>query len=133
MKKVTAAIITDSNNKILIAQRSKEDKLSLKWEFPGGKIKEGETPEECLKREIREELCLDIEVVKFYEKSIYHYDSGSIELLAYYAKVLKGTTKLLVHNDIKWVDITEITKYDFAPADIPIVEKLKRQKKADCD
>jgi len=63
-------------------------------------------------------------VGKFFEKSIYHYDSGSIELLAYYANVLNGTTKLIVHNDVRWVAITEITKYDFAPADIPIVEKL---------
>ena len=129
MKKVTAAIITYSNNKILIAQRNKEDKLSLKWEFPGGKIKEGETPEECLKREIKEELCLDIKVGEFFEKSIYHSDSGSIELLAYFANVLSGTTKLIVHNDVQWVDLNEISTYDFAPADVPIVESLVLRKR----
>ena len=70
MKQVTAAIII-KDNKVLIAQRAPDDKLANKWEFPGGKIKPGETPQECLKREIREELDVDIEVLDFFSESIY--------------------------------------------------------------
>ena len=69
MKQVTAAIIL-KDNKVLIAQRSPDDKLANKWEFPGGKIEHGESPQECLKREIREELDFEIEVLDFFAESI---------------------------------------------------------------
>ena len=124
MKQVTAGIIINDENKILIAQRSREDKLSLKWEFPGGKIMEGESLQECLRREIMEELCLDIEVGSFFAGSIYNYESGSIELLAFFARTSGSKIKLMVHNDARWIDKQEILEYDFAAADIPIVKKL---------
>lgn len=127
MKIVTAAVILN-NEKILIAQRAEGQSLAGKWEFPGGKIEEGETLEECLKREIKEELDVTIEVGKFIGESVYKYDFGEIKLLAYSSKWISGEFKLTVHTKIHWISIEEIDDYDFAPADLMIVEKLKNIK-----
>ena len=124
MKEVTAGIIID-NNKILIAQRVANEKLAGKWEFPGGKIELDETPQECLKREIKEELEVDIEVGDYLGESIYTYPNGEIKLIAYFATVVDGDIKLSVHDKIEWITIGEIDEYDFAAADIYFVEKLK--------
>lgn len=124
MKEVTAAIIIDKN-KILIAQRGANEKLAGKWEFPGGKIELGETPQECLKREIKEELEVDIAVGNYLGESIYTYPNGEIKLIAYFATILDGDIKLSVHDKVEWITISQIDKYDFAPADIPFIEKLK--------
>lgn len=125
MKEVTAAIIL-KDNRVLIAQRAPDDKLAGKWEFPGGKIEQGETPQECLKREIREELDVDIEVLDFFGESIYAYNSGKIKLMAFWCRWVSGDFTLKVHSNIAWADHHEFDLYDFAPADIPLVEKLKR-------
>lgn len=124
MKEVTAAIITN-NDKILIAQRAKNENLAGKWEFPGGKTEKGETPQQCLKREIQEELELNIEVGEFLGESIYTYSNGQIKLMAYFSTIIDGKIQLHVHDQVEWVTIDEIGKYDFAPADIPLVEKLQ--------
>ncbi|GFP75227.1 (deoxy)nucleoside triphosphate pyrophosphohydrolase [Clostridium fungisolvens] len=124
MKEVTAAIIV-KDNLILIAQRGKDEKEEGMWEFPGGKIEIGETEEQCLKREIKEELDIEIEVGDFLGESIYDYSHGQIKLLAYFAQFISGEIKLSVHSLIKWVTIQEIDKFNFAPADIPLVKKLK--------
>lgn len=124
MKEVTAAIIT-KDNLILIAQRGKNEKLSGMWEFPGGKIEARETPQQCLKREIQEELNIEIEVGKFFGESDYTYPNGEIKLLAYFAIIVKGDIKLSVHDEVKWISVNEFDNFEFAPADIPLVEKLK--------
>ena len=123
MKTVTAAIIKQGD-KYLITQRAHNDKLSLKWEFPGGKVEEGETPQECLEREIKEELNLDIVVKERFATSIYEYDTGAIELVAYFAEIVGGTLKLLIHNDAQWVTPKQLLNYDLLPADIAIVESI---------
>ncbi|GAA0720002.1 8-oxo-dGTP diphosphatase MutT [Clostridium malenominatum] len=124
MKEVTAAIIT-KDDLILIAQRGKDENLAGKWEFPGGKIESGETPQECLKREIKEELNIEIQVGEFLGESIYTYPNGQIKLMGYFATIVKGNFELSVHDEVKWVSIDEIDNFDFAPADIPLVKKLK--------
>ena len=124
MKEVTAAVIL-KNNKVLIAQRAPDENLAGKWEFPGGKIERGETPQECLKREIREELDVNIEVLDFFGESIYTYHSGTIKLIAFWCKWISGDFTLKVHSRIVWVNRHELDLYDFAPADIPLMEKLK--------
>lgn len=98
MKEVTAAIIIN-NRKVLIAQRAEDQKLAGKWEFPGGKVEAGETPEECLKREIKEELGIKIEVDKFFAESIYQYNTGTIKLLAYKARWIDSEYKLAGYSD----------------------------------
>ncbi|MCF8010751.1 MAG: (deoxy)nucleoside triphosphate pyrophosphohydrolase [Clostridiales bacterium] len=119
MKKVTAAII-EKNGKILITQRPRTDKLSLKWEFPGGKVESGETPEECLVREIKEELNLDIKITGHFMNSNYKYESGEIELICYFAEITGGEITLNFHETAKWIERGNLKDFDFAPADIPV-------------
>lgn len=126
VKKVVAAIIKDKD-KILIAQRNSKDHLSGKWEFPGGKIEPGETPEECLVREIREELRVDVEIGSFYDDNIYGSEDQAIHLLFYWAEVMNGEVTPVVHDDVKWITIKELARFDFAPADISIVKRLERE------
>ncbi len=124
MKDVTAAIIL-KDNKVLIAQRAPNQRMEGRWEFPGGKIEPGETPQQCLRREILEELEAEVEVLDFFGESIYRYDHGEIRLLAYFCKWVSGSFRLQVHSRIEWVGREELGHFDFAPADVPLVEKLK--------
>lgn len=121
---VTAAILIEEE-KVLIAQRKSTDHLAGKWEFPGGKIEPGETPEMCLHRELKEEFGIDTLIGQFLAESVYHYDQISIRLLAYQAMVQQGVLVPIDHDDIAWVTIHQMDQYDFAPADIPFVEMLK--------
>lgn len=123
MKLVTAAII-EKEGHVLIAQRAHDDKLALKWEFPGGKVEDGESPEQCLVREIKEELNLDISINEYLATSVYHYDHGAIALMAFWCRLEGGDTLLRVHNAVNWVEISELVGYDFCPADIPLVERI---------
>ena len=125
MVEVTAALLF-KDKKLLIAKRKSTDKLPNKWEFPGGKIEDGETPEYCLKREMEEEFEIDVSVGKFLGESIYHYDHGTIKLLAYRTFWKDGTISLKAHDDYQWVSLDQLQEYDFAPADVPFVEKLRR-------
>ena len=122
---VTAAILI-KDNRLLIAQRKSKDRLPNKWEFPGGKVEIDETPEECLKREMKEEFGIDVTVREFLGESVYHYDHISIRLLAYRTFWNTGELKIKAHQSIEWVTINQIGEFDFAPADILFVEKLRR-------
>ncbi len=122
--KVTAAIMA-KDNKIIIAKRGPNDRLAHKWEFPGGKIEINETPEQCLKREMKEEFDIDVSVGEYLGSSIYHYDHISIELLAYRAYWEDGEIHLNDHDDFKWISLEQLNEFDFAPADLIFVEKLK--------
>ncbi|NYE58107.1 8-oxo-dGTP diphosphatase MutT [Carboxydothermus ferrireducens] len=124
MKTVTAAIIIHKG-KVLITRRKLNDKyLPGKWEFPGGKVEQGETPEDCLVREIKEELDLNIKITQFFGESIYEYPFFIIRLLAFLAQPVSGKIKLNDHAEARWVEIKDLNFYDFAPADLPFVEKL---------
>jgi 8-oxo-dGTP diphosphatase len=126
MKKVTAVLLKH-NGKLLISKRDKKRKLGNLWEFPGGKIELGETLEECLTREIKEEFQITINVQGYYDESIFEYEFGTINLLVYWASWVNGEIKATEHEDYKWVTIAELHIYTFAPADIPIVERLRRE------
>lgn len=123
-KDVTAAILFN-DQKVLIAQRAQHDPLAGLWEFPGGKIEVGESPEECLAREMREEFSIEVEVGDFLGSSLFTYGKGPIRLLAYISKWIGGELRSTVHQDFAWVSINELEHYTFAPADIPLVEKLR--------
>jgi len=126
MKKVTAAIIKDEN-RLLIAKRHSKDPLGGKWEFPGGKIEPGETPQECLVREIKEELGVEVKIGPFYDDNVYSSQDHDIHLLFYWAEVINGEVISVVHDDLKWTTIEELVNFDFAPADIPIVKRLEKE------
>ena len=123
--KVTAAILQKDGN-ILIAQRKHRDHQSGKWEFPGGKIEPGETPEECLARELKEEFDIDVVVGEHLGSNIHHYDHISIELMVYRAFWHSGAISLNAHKAYRWTPIHQLAHFDFAPADIPFVDMLGR-------
>ena len=122
--KVTAAIIIE-DQKVLITQRATYDEWGGKWEFPGGKIEAGETPEACLQRELREELGIIADVHDLYAVSNHAYPHFTIELLAYRVTIQSGQITLHDHKDYRWVSIGDLCKFDFSDADKPIVEKLR--------
>lgn len=121
---VTCAILL-KENKILICQRSEKMKLPLKWEFPGGKIEENESKKECLKREIKEELALNIQVLTPLEIVTHHYPNFSIALYPFLCRIISGKPKIVEHAQVKWVTLDELDSYDWAEADLPILEELK--------
>lgn len=123
MKTVTAAIII-RDNKILLARRKEGERLAGYWEFPGGKIEKDETPQTCLERELYEELGVRARAGEVIAESEYHYDHGSIKLLAIRAELLDDNLALQVHDRVEWVDILEIMKYKLAPADVPVALKI---------
>jgi len=122
--KVTAALIIDSG-KVLIAKRKPTARLGGMWEFPGGKIENGESPKSCLARELREEFEIDVVVGEHVGTSVWEYDFGTIELMAFKARIVAGDMKLNDHAEVEWVDAEDLDGYDFAPADVPFVEMLK--------
>ncbi len=121
---VTAAVIVH-DNKILIAKRSSTDKLAHKWEFPGGKIEQGESPEECLQRELHEELGITTSIGQFLDDTVHHYDHITVRLLFYRVDWLNGDIVPTVHDNVVFVSIDAMKQYDFADADIPFVTKIR--------
>jgi 8-oxo-dGTP diphosphatase len=124
MKKVTAAIWL-YQGKVLIARRPPGDTLENLWEFPGGKVEPGEDPESCLSRELMEEFGVRVTVGAFFGRSIYTYESGTIELLAYLIEDRPQEMEIRAHSQIRWADTDELGHFAFAPADIPLVEMVK--------
>ena len=123
IKEVTAAILVHEG-RLLIARRGPSARLAGKWEFPGGTIEAGETPDTCLIREMREEFEIGIEVGPYVGDSVYHDDHGSIRLLAYLAFWKRGDLRCRVHDAFVFVRPGDLRDYDFCPADIPFVRGL---------
>jgi 8-oxo-dGTP diphosphatase len=115
------------DNKILVAQRSEKMKLPLKWEFPGGKLEENESEIDCIKREIKEELNIEIEILKRLSSSNYDYGTFKIKLIPYLAHYVSGDIQLSEHSDYRLLDKSELLNLDWAEADIPIVKSLMQK------
>ena len=112
------------NNKILVAQRSEVMKLPLKWEFPGGKLEDGESEIDCIKREIKEEINIDIEVLEKLSNSIFDYGAFKINLIPFISTYVTGEIILSEHKDYKLLDKTELLNLDWAEADLPILKEF---------
>ncbi|RYE51529.1 MAG: (deoxy)nucleoside triphosphate pyrophosphohydrolase [Sphingobacteriales bacterium] len=120
---VGAAIIV-YESKILIAKRAPHKTLAGFWEFPGGKVEKDETVAECLKREILEELGINIEVGNFFMQNNHQYETITIELHTYLCKLISFDIQLIDHDEFAWVERTHLREYKFAPADEPFLDAL---------
>ncbi len=123
---VIAGIIRNSRGEILLCQRS-FGQLEGLWEFPGGKIEKGETPEQCLEREVREELDIIVHAERVYRVVHASYDHGDFLLIAFLAAYREGTVRLSVHSAVRWVAPDQLLAYPLADANIPIAKALEEE------
>lgn len=123
MVEVVAALIWDKN-KFMICQRPTTKSCALLWEFVGGKVEKGETKEEALIRECREELGVTLSVGDKFIDVTHEYPDITVHLTLFHASISEGTPKKLEHNDIKWITPAEIPNFNFCPADTEILEKI---------
>ncbi len=126
-KIVAAAIITNEQDEILICRRSQTAKNANLWEFPGGKLEENETLLQCAVRECKEELDVDIQITEIFDTASYTYPDAQIEFAFFSAKILHGTVIQRVHQDIKWVNREDLSRFDFCPADVDVVKRLAKE------
>ena len=127
MINVTCAIIL-FDNQILVTQRSEKMKLPLKWEFPGGKLEDNESEIDCIKREIKEELNIEIEILKCLSNNIYDYGTFRINLIPFISNYVSGEIVLSEHKEYKLLNKSELLNLDWAEADLPIVEEFLKLK-----
>jgi 8-oxo-dGTP diphosphatase len=120
---VTCAVIF-FGEKILAVQRSRSMNQPMKWEFPGGKIEPGETDEQCILREIREELGIEIEITGTLRPNVHNYGNFTIRLVPFLAKYVSGNILLKEHKQYQLLDRSELMNPDWAPADVPVVMQL---------
>jgi 8-oxo-dGTP diphosphatase len=124
MKRVVAALIL-KDDKILACQRTRHQVMPLKWEFPGGKIEEGEQPRDAMRRELEEELGIEATVGDEVARLVHEYPGGgSVELRFYVVRSYKGELENRIFREIRWVDRSELTALDFLEADLTLVRDL---------
>ena len=126
MTEVVAALIWEGDT-FMICQRPAHKARGLLWEFAGGKVEPGETKEQALVRECREELAVTLQVGEVFMELTHQYPDLTVRLTLFCASIQEGTPKMLEHNDSRWITVGEIDQYPFCPADKEILEKLKRE------
>ena len=127
MIEVSAGIVYDREGRILICQRGEGRSNAHLWEFPGGKLEKGETNEDCLARELREELGVEAEIGEFLTENSHGYDFGTVHLSVYRVKSWTGDISLVVHDDMHWVPLKELADFpNLLPADIPVARALEK-------
>lgn len=124
MTEVVAALIWE-DNRFLACQRPAHKTRGMLWEFVGGKVEPGESREEALIRECREELAVAVTVGEVFMEVIHEYPDLTVHLTLFHAAILEGVPQKLEHNDIRWITVSEIDHYQFCPADDEILARLK--------
>ncbi|NLL39333.1 MAG: (deoxy)nucleoside triphosphate pyrophosphohydrolase [Clostridiales bacterium] len=125
MTEVVAALIWDKD-RFMICQRPPNKARGLMWEFVGGKVEPGETKEQALIRECREELAIELSVGGRFMDVEHKYPDITVHLTVFNATIVNGTPQKLEHNDIRWITADEISQYEFCPADQAILQRLRR-------
>ena len=125
---VVAALIWDGD-RFMICQRPAHKARGLLWEFVGGKVEAGETGEQALIRECREEIDVELSVGDVFMEVLHEYPDLTVHLTLYNASIAKGTPRKLEHNDIRWITPDEIPDYDFCPADVEILAAIIKNEK----
>ena len=123
---VVAALIWD-NDKFMICQRPANKARALLWEFVGGKVEPGETKEQALIRECREELAVTLSVGDVFMDVVHEYPDITVHLTLFNAIIAEGEPQRLEHNDIQWITPSEISSYEFCPADDEILHRIKEE------
>ena len=131
MTEVVAALIWEGE-RFLICQRPAHKARGLLWEFVGGKVEPGETPEQALVRECREELDVTVSVGEPFMDVVHAYPDLTVHLTLFHAALDGGVPRLLEHNDLRWVTPAEIPNYTFCPADRPILQRLAECSASPC-
>ena len=126
MIEVTCAIIM-KGDRVLIAQRSEEMSHPLQWEFPGGKLRPGESPLKCVVREIREELNAEIDVDQLLPSVIFAYEKAEIKLIPFICTLESDEIRLLQHKDYQWIRKSEVNDFDILEADRKVIAELNGQ------
>ena len=125
--KIVSACVAIDNGRVLLTRRAPGQKLEGMWEFPGGKLEDGESIQECLERELLEELGVEATAGEILTESVYEYPGGAIKLVAMLTTLASKEFNLSVHDIAEWSPILDILKYELAPADVPIAaEVIKR-------
>ena len=124
MVEVVAGLIW-RGNRFMICQRPENKARALLWEFVGGKVEKGESAEDALIRECKEELDIVVKPIDVFCDVTHVYPDITVHLTLYNAEILEGEPKMLEHNDLKWITPDEIDQYEFCPADVEILEKIK--------
>lgn len=124
MTEVVAALIWDKD-KFLICQRPANKSRALLWEFVGGKVEQGETKEQALIRECKEELNITLNVGDVFMEVVHEYPDITVHLTLFNATIVGGIPQKLEHNDIQWISPSEISNYEFCPADEEILMRIK--------
>jgi 8-oxo-dGTP diphosphatase len=120
---VGAVIVNDG--RVLAAQRRPGGSLPGAWEFPGGKIETGESPQEALAREIREELKVDVNVGSEILSTTHVYEFGIVTLTTFYCELVSGVVQLTEHTAVRWLAPEDLLSVEWAPADVPAVERIR--------
>ena len=123
MLEVVCGII-HKEDKVFIARKKEGKTLAGFWEFPGGKIEKNESPEEALKRELKEELGMIVSLQGYLGTNLHQYSSKQIKLIAIKCLFIKATLNLIDHDEFRWVTPSELNNYKISPADIPLIKLI---------
>ncbi|RKX37447.1 MAG: 8-oxo-dGTP diphosphatase MutT [Verrucomicrobia bacterium] len=126
---VGAAVVTNRKGEVLIAQRRNEDMLGGLWEFPGGKQESGETIQQCIVRELKEELGINIETGDFLITVKHAYSHFTMEMHTYFAKIKSGRPRSIECQDFQWLKVSNLRKVPYSKADLIIIEELEQTAK----